>query len=542
MLRVATTKQIRDLESEFIASCKAQWGQVLMELAGSGAAKVAYDMFLEEPGPVYIFCGSGNNGGDGLVVARFLKLWDVPVEIFLVGKSKRGAMTDAPSHAMSSEESKVNFALAQSMKIPIHDADNLAKIDLTEPTLIIDALFGTGLDRPLEGIYKDVIEKLNNSGTRILAIDIPSGVNSDNGQIMGSAIKAALTVTFGYLKTGHLCHPGAALSGSLRLIDIGLPNLPATFPSVSLTTVEHVLALLPKRKEDSNKGTFGSLLTVAGSLGMSGATILSTESALRVGAGLCILATPKSLITALPAREIIYKAIKETDKQSIHPGAIEELDEELKKTSALVLGPGMSTHPQTVEFVQEFVAETLSHFSELPVVIDADALNAISTNTDCLTKKQHKFVLTPHPKELSRLMEVSTQEIQNDRINMCLKAAKELGCIVILKGSFSVIANPEGTVFINPTGNSSMAKAGAGDVLSGIVGGLLAQGLSPMDAAVAGAYIHGIAGELASDDLGMAGVLAGDISDFVADALMSIQDGLGTELEHNLREPSVPSR
>jgi len=534
MLRVATTKQIRDLEGEYIASAKASWGQVLMELAGAGAAKVAFSMWLEQPGPVQVVCGSGNNGGDGLVVARFLKLWDVPVEVFLVKKAE--GKSEAPSNAMSSPEAKVNYQLAKSLKIPIHVVDKASGIDSAAAVLIIDALFGTGLDRPLEGLYKDVIDSLNQCGRPILSIDIPSGVNSDNGQIMGAAIRAEQTVTFAYLKTGHLCHPGAELNGKIKLIDIGLPALPEHKPNVYLTTAQHVASLLPHRKENSNKGTFGTLITVAGSLGMSGATILSTESSLRVGAGLSILATPKSLITALPAREIIYKPLKETDKQSIHPGAIEELGDELKKASALVLGPGMSTHTQTIQFVQEFVTETLGHLAELPCVIDADALNAISTNTACLTSKRHKFVLTPHPKELSRLMKVSTEEIQADRINMCLKAAKQLGCVVILKGSFSVVGDPDGNLFINPTGNSSMAKAGAGDVLSGIVGGLLSQGLSPMDAAVAGAYIHGRAGELASDELGMSGVLAGDISDYIPDALMSIEEGLGTDLENNLFE------
>jgi len=540
--RVATTGQIRKLESELIASYNARWGQVLMELAGAGAAKNAYSMYLEEPGPVHVYCGSGNNGGDGLVVARFLKLWQVPVQVFLVSKSKGAAKSDAPSPTMSSEEARTNYTLAQFLGVPIEQVDDPLKVELESPALIVDALFGTGLDRPLEGIYKVLIDRLNESGKRILAIDIPSGVNSDTGQAMGVAVKATRTVTFGYLKTGHLCHPGAALSGSLRLIEIGLPNLPKEAPVVSLTTAEHVRSLLPLREENSNKGTFGTLLTVAGSLGMSGATVLSAESALRIGAGLCILATPKSLITALPAREVIYKPLKETDKQSIHPDAVEELEEELKKASALVLGPGMSTDPQTVQFVQEFVGKTLDRLSDLSCVIDADALNAISTNTDCLSSKRHRFVLTPHPKELSRLLKVSTQVIQADRVNMCLKAAKQLGCVVILKGSFSVIADPDGNVFINPTGNASMAKAGAGDVLSGVVGGLLAQGLTPMHAAVAGAYVHGRAGELASNSLGMAGVLAGDISDFIADGLLSIEHGLGTDLENNLREPGVPDR
>jgi ADP-dependent NAD(P)H-hydrate dehydratase / NAD(P)H-hydrate epimerase len=541
MLRVATTNQIRKLESEFIAACGANWEQVLMEIAGAGAAKIAYTMYLENPGPVYIFCGTGNNGGDGLVVARYLNLWDVPVKVFLVGKAKSNDKAEVPSYAMSTPEAKTNYGLALNMRIAIEKVATAAKLELTSSSLIVDALFGTGLDRPIEGNYKDIIDYLNKSGKPILAIDIPSGVNSDTGQAMGIAIEATRTVTFGYLKTGHLCHPGAALKGTIRLIDIGLPSLPSQEPVVACTTVDHVHSLMPERKEDSNKGTFGTLLCVAGSLGMSGATVLSAESALRVGAGLCILATPASLVTALPAKEVIYKPLKETDKHSIHPDAIEELDEELKKASALVLGPGMSTQPQTVQFVQEFIFETLSRL-ELPCVIDADALNAVSKNTACLSSGRHKFVLTPHPKELSRLVKLSTEDIQADRIGACLNAAKQLGCVVILKGSLSVIADPDGRVFINPTGNASMAKAGAGDVLSGIVGGLLAQGLPPFDAAVAGAYIHGRAGELASNSLGMAGVLAGDISDFVSDALLSVEHGLGTELENNLLDSGVPIR
>jgi len=544
MLSVATTDQIRKLEAEWIKRCNARWGQVLMEMAGNAAAKLAFRMVNDTDDGVYVFCGAGNNGGDGFVVARYLDLWHVPVKVFLVGsfdkKGDKNKSSGSGSIQMSSEESNANKAIAESMEIPIEILSDDHDIDFSGCGLIVDALFGTGLDRKVEGIHREVIELINDSGIDILAIDIPSGVNSDTGQIMGTAIEASRTITFGYLKPGHLCHPGAALSGVAHLVDIGLPDLSKPEPSICVTTVDDVAEILPLRAVDSNKGTYGTVLTVAGSIGMSGATVLSSESSLRVGAGLGLLATPKSLITSLPAKEVIYRPLSETDKASISTKAIEELEPELKKATAVVLGPGMSTHPETVDFVHEFVAESLASL-DLPCIIDADALNAISKKPECVSKS-NKFVLTPHPKELSRLMGKETKEIQADRVKAALEAAQKYDCVVVLKGSFSIIASPDRNVFINTTGNASMAKAGAGDVLSGIIGGLLAQGIGPFEAAVAGAYIHGRAGELASQHLGMASVLARDISEFIPDAIQSILDGEGSDFETDLLEPDLPQR
>jgi NAD(P)H-hydrate epimerase len=269
---------------------------------------------------------------------------------------------------------------------------------------------------------------------------------------------------------------------------------------------------------------------------MMGATLLSTESSLRVGCGLSVLAAPKSLIPQLSAKEVIYRALSETDRFSIHPKAIEELSDELARASAIVLGPGMSTHQQTVEFVQKFVTETLAKHKSTPCIIDADALNAIAKNPDCLSSAHHPFVLTPHPKELSRLTGVPTDQIQADRVSAALNAAKRFSSVVLLKGANTVIADPNGVVFINPTGSSAMAKAGAGDVLSGIIGGLLAQGLTPFDAAVAGAYIHGRAGDLAKEVHGLSGVMAGDISINIPDAVSTIRDGVLSLLEESLQD------
>jgi NAD(P)H-hydrate epimerase len=515
-----------------------------MELAGNGAAREAYRLYKENislagdqntRSEVLVFCGSGNNGGDGLVVARYLNLWQVPVRVWIV--SNKSAPVGDPQ--MSSEEGNANRAIAKHLGVPIEIFNSGAQLDFNNVSLIVDALLGTGLDRTVTGMYKEVIEAINQSGKPVISVDLPSGINSDTGQIMGVAVKAASTVTFGYLKSGLLCYPGFEWAGKTILVDIGLPALSDHKPAIFLTTVQHVVDLLPVRDSDSNKGTFGTVLTIAGSLGMSGATMLSSLSALKVGCGLSLLATPKSLVPHLPPREVIYKPIAETERFSIHPDALPELDNELKRAQAIVLGPGMSTHPQTVNFVQEFVKETLSKLPDTPCLIDADALNAIAKDPSCLSGSPHPFVLTPHPKELSRLTGIDTAEIQKDRIKAALEAAKLFSSVVVLKGANSVIADPEGNVAINPTGNSSMAKAGAGDVLSGIIGGLLAQGLKPFDAAVAGAYIHGRAGDLAAEIQGMSGVLAGDLVDSIPEALITIGVGQTSSFEQNLNNATL---
>jgi NAD(P)H-hydrate epimerase len=533
MLSVATTAQIRKLEVDWIAKCNARWGQVLMELAGSQAARAAYEMVSSDSGKAVIICGNGNNGGDGLVIARYLHLWKIPVAAWIINTKGNSVR---PEQLMTSEEANANLAIARMFGVPIELLDSAKQLSFGEAGLIVDALLGTGLDRKVEGLYKEVIDCINKSGKPVLAVDIPSGINSDTGQAMGTAIKASETVTFGFLKTGLLCHPGAELCGKLHLVDIGLPQLGERSPKVFLTSVEYVQNCLPKRPADSNKGTYGTLLTIAGSLGMSGATLLSCESSLRVGCGLSLLATPKSLLQALPAQEVIYRPLSETDKMSIHPRAIEELSDELDRASALVLGPGMSTHPETVEFIRLFVSKTLAGRKEIPCIIDADALNAIAKHPDCVSSTRHPFVLTPHPKELSRLIGMQTAEIQADRLNAALKAAQKFASVVLLKGANTIIADPDGNVFINPTGNAGMAKAGAGDVLSGIIGGLLAQGVEPFDAAAAGAYIHGRAGDLASQMHGQPGVLAGDISICIPEALSTIKGGIASALEQEIDE------
>lgn len=522
-VRVPTTTQIRKLESDWISTCDKSWGQVLMEVAGLGAAHLIFALWQKGKGVIHILCGRGNNGGDGLVVARYLTFWGVPVEVWLVGQKSYGPFV------MSSSESANNLRILEKLgitpKTPGADLDTV----LLSGTMIVDALLGTGIDRSVEGDYRNVIDSINRSGKMVVAVDLPSGINSDTGQALPVAVQANHTVTFGCLKPGLLNHPGAHLAGHLRIIDIGLPELANEKPRIYLTTADFVRKHLPIRPSDSHKGTFGRVLTIAGSFNMPGATILASESALRVGAGLSVLAAPRSIIPHLPAKEIIYRPLEETSKISISLRAIKDVEPELEAATSIIVGPGLSQVPDTVLFVQEL----LKHINK-PCVVDADALNAIAENIKSMPADSRHIILTPHPKELSRLTGVSVAEIQSDRVRHAREASTRFNCIIVLKGARTVIADPEDNVYINPTGNPGMATAGSGDVLSGAIGSLLAQGLKPLEASVCGVYIHGMAGDVAASKIGVSGIVAGDISEALPFAISSLIEGGSSQFELEL--------
>ncbi|MBK9772443.1 MAG: NAD(P)H-hydrate dehydratase [Candidatus Obscuribacter sp.] len=552
-LRVPTTSQIRALEATWIKSVsdstQVNWGQVLMEIAGRAAAHCALNLWNLNPGHVAVFAGLGNNGGDGLVIARYLNLWGVPASVFIVGEGE-----------MTSAEARANRTILESLAVEVvslgedDDLDEALNSITSSASILVDAIFGTGLSSPVEGIHRKVIDAINNSAKPVLAVDIPSGINSDNGQVMGTAVRADGTVTFGFLKPGFLNYPGAEYAGELSLVDIGLPDFTepsvdiqgkdySEYPSLFVTTCGAVQGVLPLRPTDSNKGTFGNLLTIAGSLGMSGSGVLASVSALKVGAGLSYLATARSLIIGLPPNEIVYRPLSETSAQTISSESLPEILRLVESCKAVVLGCGMSQNQDTVNLVLSLLDQI-----DKPCLLDADGLNALSKHPDKLTNG-HNFVLTPHPKELSRLLGISVDEILHDRISAVLTAAEKFGCTVVLKGAYSLVASHDGTLYINPTGNSGMSTAGAGDVLSGIIGGLLAQGLSPFDAAISGVYIHGRAGDLAlqrhnslkqQDDIVLAGLsqlmVAGDICDYIPQAMGSVHAGELSYLEQRLAQ------
>lgn len=532
--RVPTTAQLRGHEAAWIEMCHGDWGLVLMEIAGRQLAEQAVSMWRDGQGDVVVVCGTGNNGGDGMVVARYLKIWGVPVSVFALERK-------AQAGDQSRNESAINLAVVEKVGLEIQ---TISESDLPElqraldgASLVVDALLGTGLDRKVTGTAADVIDLINRSGKAVLSADLPSGINSDTGQVMGIAVRADATVTMGYLKAGLLHYPGAALCGKVSLVDIGLPGferfrVPADDrPGWWLSTAEWVRSRLPNRAPDAHKGDAGHLLTIAGSAGMSGASLLAAMSALKAGAGLSILATPKSLVGRLPAQEVIYRGIAETPEGSISLDAVKDVTAMLDGFTAAILGPGLSLHPETVKFVQACL-----DVIDCPCVIDADALNAIARDPGVFPANASSFIITPHPKELSRLIGLSVPEIQADRAAAATTAAKRFGCTVILKGARTVIAGPEENLHINPSGNAGMATAGSGDVLSGIVGGLLAQGLAPFDAAAAGVYIHGAAGDLAAREIGPVGIVAGDVMGFVPTVLGQLDSGelCGSEFEMEL--------
>ena len=610
-MRIPTTKQIRDLEEAWISSCDDRWGQVLMEVAGRGAAIRALRMWQDSPGDVVVVAGKGNNGGDGLVIARYLTLWGVPCSVWIVtsdsvegnGKQTETGSEDAKTRAklavaagedlwdrdkqsgahgltnpttaalaagttsiMRSLESQVNGKILESLGVPVRvlSPETIGPSELepnvlvegkstgvhqqmddmegSDPdvdklflgaSLIVDGLFGTGIDRPVEGIYQRVIDAINRSGRRVLSIDVPSGLNSDNGQVMGVAVRADTTVTFGFLKPGLVIHPGATIAGDLKIVDIGLPEPPEGKPDINLSTVEIVREMMPLRPVDSHKGTFGYVLVIAGSVGMAGAAMMASTTALKVGAGLCYLATPDPLMASLPPTEVIYKPMPSSESGTFSRESVKGLQKELDKVGTVILGPGIGLNDDTKEMVQTLI-KTIS----CPCLVDADGLNAIAEAPESFPVDASNFVMTPHPKELSRLLGMSTAEIQQDRVKAALTAAEKFNCTIVLKGAMTVIANPDHEVFINPTGNAGMATAGSGDVLSGTIGGLLAQGVEPFQAAVAGAYLHGRAGDLLAADFGTSGFTAGDILDVIPLAMKSVSECEHSPLESMLFEGS----
>jgi hydroxyethylthiazole kinase-like uncharacterized protein yjeF len=520
--RIPSTAQLRALEASWIKSAHPNWGLVLMEVAGLAAAQVAASMY-EEPGGISIVCGRGNNGGDGFVIARHLLRWRLPVTVFLV---------EGPPRVES--EAHVSMKLLESVgrQVQIISGSDLEpfKMQLFRSTLIVDAMLGTGLDRPVDGLLAEVIDMINFSHNPVLSVDIPSGINSDTGAVMGHAIEADATVTFGNLKSGLLQYPGAAHAGDVHLIDIGLPD-PKDEGGNSewtLTTYQHVDGWLPRRETDAHKGSMGRLLCVAGSSSMTGAAMMAARSALRTGVGISVLATPKSVIQSLPPEEIIYRSLSETEFGTIAPTALTELETEFEQASAILLGPGLTTNVETIRFVHDFVRSI-----KKPSIIDADALNAIAQDKQASFGNPSEMVFTPHPKELSRLLGVSVAEIQSDRIGAAERARDRFKCNIVLKGARTVVATVDGGTWIIPCGNPGMATAGSGDVLSGIIGSLLAQGVHAGHAAVAGAYLHAASGDYAADSYGEDGMVASNIMEALPMVLADIRSDefTGTELE-----------
>ncbi len=524
-MKLVTSSQMRNIDKKTIGGIGIP-GLELMEKAGQGVALAAKEMLGEVKNKkVVIFCGRGNNGGDGFVVGRYLSEWGADIQFYPTAKKEE-----------VSGDAKTNLKKAEKMGLPITEVLKKEKIpSKIEADLIVDALFGTGFSGEITDFTKDVVEMINSSGIRVISVDIPSGLHADTGQFTGACIKAERTVTMALPKIGHFFFPGREMSGKVSVVDIGVPEQVVEEENINLNliTEEDVKKMLPKRPGDAYKGTCGRVVLIAGSTGLTGAASLASLSCLRAGAGMAILGIPHSLnpILEIKLTEVMTKPLPDVRKKgALALRGLGEIRELLKWGDCCALGPGLGQHFETIELVRRLVSKI-----NMPTVIDADGLNAIAKDVSILKECQAPLILTPHIGELSRLNGVPTGEIAKDRIKYAFDFAKEYNCVLVFKGAPTIISEPSGQTYVNPTGNAGMATAGSGDVLTGIIVGLLAQMLMlkkgeeikkiMLDSACAGVYIHGLSGDLAKEEKGEMGMIAGDMLEKISQALLKIVNG-----------------
>lgn len=473
--------------------------EILMERAGRAVARAAIDLIGGSYGRrAVVVCGKGNNGGDGLVAARHLARWGVRVAVVALEPLLDMREPAAANAARLSEEPSIRV-------LPFSDAG--LERELTRADVAVDAIFGTGFRGIPEDAWAGAIDGLNASAVPVVAVDIPSGVNGATGAIEGEAVRAHLTVSFGAVKVGAVLLPGAGLAGAVRVVDIGFPgDLLRT--DTFVTEPIDIVRVLPERSIDTHKRASGILVVVAGSRGMTGAVRLIAEAAGRMGAGLIQVAVPGSILPIVQAGlvETTFLPLPETPAGTVSHEALGPVLSRLEGADALAVGPGLSTDDETAGFVRELVRSC-----PVPFVLDADGLNAFTGRADDLSDRKADAVLTPHAGEFARLSGVSTSELPGDRLRHTRALAARTGAVTLLKGSRTLVVAPGGEVRINPTGGPVLATAGSGDVLTGVIGASLARGLAPLDAASAGAYLHGLAGTLAGRELGE-GALASDVT------------------------------
>ncbi|HIE27492.1 TPA: NAD(P)H-hydrate dehydratase [Candidatus Poribacteria bacterium] len=501
-MKVATAQEMRSIDAQTIEMVGIP-GIVLMENAGQAVTKIVKEI-LDDGKRVAIFVGRGNNGGDGLVVARYLALSGFNVTIYLLSEAER-FRGDAKTNLQIAQnlQLKIKLLLSQEQLSAYRDEIQLCGV-------IVDSIFGTGLKGAVRGFAAELIAFINSTGKPIVAVDLPSGLDADTGRAESVCVHATHTVTIGLPKRGLMLYPGADFTGTLTVADIGFPQsiIDAQDIKVNWVQKDEANRLMPPRPRNSHKGTFGHLFVIAGSVGLTGAAVLASEAALRIGAGMVTLGIPKSLNPIMEEKltEVMTIPLPETDSQSLALKAKSKIFDFLERTDVVAIGPGLSRNPQTIELIHQLSAEI-----KLPKVIDADGLNALSEKRELLNQLDSQTILTPHPGEMARLLDCSPGEVESDRIDVAQQFAGKYGLTLVLKGVPTVVASASGEIHINSTGNPGMATAGVGDVLTGVIAGLLAQGLKPVDAAVLGAYLHGLAGDIAAEKVGKSGLIAGDV-------------------------------
>jgi NAD(P)H-hydrate epimerase len=500
-MKLFTAAEMRELDRKAIEEVGIP-SLVLMENAGRTTYQILRREF-PDPSPVAVIAGRGNNGGDGSVVARYLAQAGIPVTIFLIA-DRNQVKGDA----------LVNLEIAARMGLEIVEVREEGDLNplahrLPRSGLIVDALLGTGLNSEVRGLMRLVIDEINRMRPPVLAVDIPSGLCADTGRPLGAAVKAQVTATYGWPKIGQILPPGRDYAGRLWQVDLSIPPELAQEAPAELAEAAEMRSLLPPRPWGGHKGNFGHLVVIAGSEGKTGAAALAAEAAARSGAGLVTLGVPASLNDILEAKitEAMTLPLPEAlGERALGMKALEPLKNFLENKTAAALGPGLGTHPETGE-----LARNMARDLPLPMVIDADGVNALAGAAELLKAAAGPRILTPHPGEMARFLGCAAQEVQADRLGTARKAAAAAKAVVVLKGAQTLVADPMGRVSFNAAGNPALASGGTGDVLTGLIGGFLAQKLNPWDAARLGVYLHGLAADYFVSRFGPRGLIAGDL-------------------------------
>lgn len=485
---------------------------VLMENAAMACVEELKNDFanLSEKS-VAVFCGKGNNGGDGFAIARHLYNMGIDVAVYLVcGNEFKG-------------DAKINFDIIKRMNINIDvisDIEDLKYI-VRSYDIIVDAIFGTGISGTVRGISYDVISEINDNAKYIMAVDVPSGINSDSGEICGVCIKADKTVTFAAYKVGMLMFPAADYVGKAAVKNISIPDYIIDGQNLKINVIDDkfVRSNFPKRENNSQKGDYGKVLVIAGSAGMTGAAYLSSQTAVTTGSGLVTLAVPSSLNGAMEAKTTEVMTVPLSDRNGrISAGAIDdEILKRVDKADTVLIGPGLGRCDDVSE-----VVESVLEYSKVPVIIDADGINAVAENMKALSSCTCPVIFTPHTVEMSRLTGLEREYIEDNRLVTAKEFAEENGVTLILKGHHTIVTGQDGEQYINITGNSGLATGGSGDVLAGTVASLVSRGINETVASAMAVYIHGLAGDIAKDKYGIESVTASKVMECIPCALRQI--------------------
>ncbi len=508
-MKMVTAEQMRALDRHAIEHLGIP-SLTLMERAGEAVASEAARLLEQYPGMVLVLCGKGNNGGDGLVAARLLEEGDVAV----------AAVLPCDPNDLS-PDARVNYARAVEAGVKI--LPDVTDADLREAGVIVDALLGTGVSGPVRGEMEALIDRTNTAraGRGVLAVDVPSGVETNTGQVPGTAMRAEATVTMGLPKPCLELFPAAEFAGEWAVADIGFPaEVVAGWPAAAeITELEQAAEWVPVRRPTAHKMEVGAALVIAGSFGMTGAAAMAVSAAYRTGAGLVRLALPASLVTALNATlaEVVFRPMPETRAGTLSFHGVDRLLAEVEGVRAVLLGPGLSRHPATAHLIRHLIP--LIH---VPLVVDADALTAMAGHDRIWRQRARPTVITPHPGEMSRLLGQPATVLEEDRIETAKEAARRFNATVVYKGSPVVIAAPDGRIFVNPTGTPALAVAGTGDVLAGMITALIAQHVEVAHAAALACYVGGLAAQRMSDQIGIRGFTALDLIAAIPNGLAEV--------------------